>query len=63
MDPVEPETGPKHDSTARIALAALAATLLLIVVGGFTRGSGSGYGCADRWPLCEEGLLGGWLPS
>jgi heme a synthase len=38
------------------------ATLVLIAVGGFTRGSGSGYGCADRWPLCEDGLLGGWLP-
>ena len=40
----------------------LVATLLLIVLGGYTRGSGSGFGCADRWPLCENGLLGGWLP-
>ncbi|MBL6925274.1 MAG: COX15/CtaA family protein, partial [Acidimicrobiia bacterium] len=38
------------------------ATLFLVGVGGFTRGSGSGYGCADRWPLCENGLLGGLLP-
>lgn len=38
------------------------ATLLLIGLGGYTRGSGSGFGCADRWPLCENGLLGGWLP-
>ena len=48
--------------TLRIGSVALAATVLLIVVGGYTRGSGSGYGCADRWPLCEGGLLGGWLP-
>jgi len=34
----------------------------LIGIGGFTRGSGSGYGCSDRWPLCENGLLGGLLP-
>lgn len=40
----------------------LAATLALIALGGFTRGSGSGYGCEDRWPLCEGGLLGGLLP-
>lgn len=38
------------------------ATLLLVALGGFTRGSGSGYGCEDRWPLCENGLLGGLLP-
>ncbi len=41
---------------------ALAATLALVAVGGFTRGSGSGFGCSDRWPLCEGGLLGGLLP-
>ena len=40
----------------------LGAILLLVSVGGFTRGSDSGYGCADRWPLCEDGLLGGLLP-
>lgn len=50
------------DSTFRLALSALIATVVLILVGGFTRGSGSGYGCQDRWPLCEDGLLGGWLP-
>ena len=32
------------------------------MLGGYTRGSGSGYGCQDRWPLCENGLLGGLLP-
>lgn len=37
-------------------------TVLLVAIGGFTRGSESGYGCEDRWPLCENGLLGGWLP-
>lgn len=48
--------------TFRLALATLLSTLLLIGLGGYTRGSGSGFGCADRWPLCENGLLGGWLP-
>ena len=32
------------------------------MLGGYTRGSGSGFGCQDRWPLCENGLLGGLLP-
>ncbi len=41
---------------------ALGTTLLLVAVGGFTRGSGSGFGCEERWPLCEGGLLGGLLP-
>lgn len=36
--------------------------VVLVAIGGFTRGSDSGYGCEDRWPLCENGLLGGWLP-
>jgi len=48
--------------THRIASLTLGTALLLIAFGGFTRGSGSGYGCADRWPLCENGLLGGILP-
>jgi cytochrome c oxidase assembly protein subunit 15 len=46
----------------RWALVTLLATVLLIGVGGYTRGSGSGYGCEDRWPLCERGYLGGLLP-
>lgn len=46
----------------RLAWTTLGATLVLVVVGGYTRGSGSGYGCADRWPLCEGGALGGLLP-
>lgn len=37
-------------------------TVVQVALGGFVRGSGSGYGCEDRWPLCENGLLGGWLP-
>lgn len=48
--------------TRRLATTALGTTLLLIMIGGYTRGSGSGYGCEDRWPLCEDGLLGGLLP-
>lgn len=46
----------------RLAATTLWATVFLIAFGGFTRGSGSGFGCADRWPLCENGLLGGLLP-
>ena len=57
-DHTQTTTSPTH----RWALVTLAATLLLVAVGGFTRGSGSGYGCADQWPLCENGLLGGLLP-
>ncbi len=51
----------------RLSLASLALTLLQVAWGAFTRGSGSGYGCKDRWPLCEGGVLqvgdlGGLLP-
>lgn len=45
-----------------LSLWTLATTIALVAIGGFTRGSGSGYGCADRWPLCEGGALGGLLP-
>ena len=48
--------------TNRLARISLLVTFILIGIGGFTRGSGSGYGCSDRWPLCENGLLGGLLP-
>ena len=50
------------NSTNRLARISLLTTFVLIGIGGFTRGSGSGYGCSDRWPLCEDGLLGGLLP-
>ena len=50
------------NSTNRLARISLRTTCVLIGIGGFTRGSGSGYGCSDRWPLCEDGLLGGLLP-
>lgn len=51
----------------RLAVAATLATLFQVAWGAFTRGSGSGYGCRDRWPLCEGGVLqvgdaGGLLP-
>ena len=48
--------------TIRLTRTALITTFLLVAIGGFTRGSGSGYGCLDRWPLCENGLLNGLLP-
>ncbi len=49
-------------STRRLSRFALVATLALVAIGGYTRGSGSGFGCSDRWPLCENGLAGGLLP-
>jgi heme A synthase len=49
-------------STRTLARWSLATTIFLVMLGGYTRGSGSGYGCEDRWPLCEDGLLGGLLP-
>lgn len=45
-----------------IARPLLALVLLQVGFGAFTRGSGSGFGCRDRWPLCEGGTLGGLLP-
>ena len=52
----------KRLSVHRLAVVAVWSTLFLVAFGGYTRGSGSGYGCKDRWPLCEGGLLGGYLP-
>jgi len=51
-----------RSSVHRLATLAVWSTLFLVAFGGYTRGSGSGYGCKDRWPLCENGLLGGYLP-
>ena len=49
-------------TTRNLSRWTVAATLILVAFGGFTRGSGSGFGCADQWPLCQDGLLGGLLP-
>ncbi|MFV1990618.1 MAG: heme A synthase [Acidimicrobiales bacterium] len=49
-------------NTRLLSRLTLGLTLTLVAVGGFTRGSGSGYGCKDRWPLCDNGLVGGFLP-
>lgn len=61
------QQGPGLRRVRRLALVALGATLVQVTWGAFTRGSGSGFGCQDRWPLCENGLLeigdaGGLLP-
>ncbi|MCZ7527485.1 MAG: COX15/CtaA family protein [Acidimicrobiia bacterium] len=60
--PLTSRAGPRESRFGRLALTTLVATLSLVAVGGLTRGSGSGYGCEDRWPLCEDGALGGLLP-
>lgn len=71
MRPERDDPGPERASPVttaparaehRLSLIALIAGVALVALGGYTRGSGSGFGCADRWPLCDNGLLGGWLP-
>jgi protoheme IX farnesyltransferase len=42
----------------RLSLVTAFATYALIVLGGITRVSGSGLGCADDWPKCH----GRWYP-
>nr|MDQ3045459.1 COX15/CtaA family protein [Chloroflexota bacterium] len=42
----------------RLALLAVLSAYALIVLGGITRISGSGMGCADDWPRCH----GKWYP-
>ncbi|MBW3662853.1 MAG: COX15/CtaA family protein [Actinobacteria bacterium] len=48
--------------TQKLSVGSLATALVLVGIGAFTRGSGSGFGCRDSWPLCEDGALGGLLP-
>lgn len=56
-------TYPRTMETRRLGWWSLISTLALVAFGGYTRGSNSGFGCADEWPLCEGGALGGLLPT
>jgi protoheme IX farnesyltransferase len=42
----------------RLSVVTSVLTYLTILIGGFTRGSGAGYGCRDAWPLCEHPVTG-----
>src|SRR5438552_18563109 len=54
-----PDAGPSSGLPGYpwLVLATMVATYLLIVLGGFTRVSGSGLGCGNDWPLCQGHLL------
>src|SRR5215216_4357420 len=37
----------------RLSIVTAAAAVVLILLGGITRGSASGVGCENDWPLCQ----------
>ncbi len=48
---------PSHPRLAKLSVASLALTLIVIVWGAYVRASGSGAGCGSHWPKCNGEVI------